>query len=319
MRPGRVRLSGNPWGDTVIVPYEYLKSVGFIVERIPGSCGTGPAVGDLIGTGFFVRIPGTLPTSSFTAFVTAKHLIRDLNSEEPLLFAVNAKGGEGVVYLTGIGPPWYPHPTDSTADVVVMPVNLQHVLPIQAGMEAGVFPIHIDLFVPRDVNEINIGLGDDVFMPGLFNFAPGNSRMTPLLRYGNLAMVPDGPIQVESSFADVYLTEARSIGGISGSPVFIRPTAMMKATPRKSKEADYLVGFSTQTYLLGLSHGHWDIRESDLNAVNFIHDRQRGVNLGISVVVPAYKILETLNHPALVELRGNAEKEYSASISPTKD
>jgi hypothetical protein len=46
-----------------------------------------------------------------------------------------------------------------------------------------------------------------------------------------------------------------------------------------------------------------DINEADLNKTNFTHDPKRGVNLGIGIVIPAYKILETLNSPALVRMQ----------------
>jgi hypothetical protein len=66
-------------------------------------------------------------------------------------------------------------------------------------------------------------------------------------------------------------------------------------------------------------HGHWDIKESDLNKINFIHDSQRGVNLGIAIVIPAYKILEVLNSPVLVRMRERAEKRLLDAIAPKPD
>jgi hypothetical protein len=46
----------------------------------------------------------------------------------------------------------------------------------------------------------------------------------PIGRHGSLAMMPSEPIQTDLGFADVYLIKARSMGGISGSPVFVRPS-----------------------------------------------------------------------------------------------
>jgi hypothetical protein len=55
--------------------------------------------------------------------------------------------------------------------------------------------------------------------------------------------------------------------------------------------------------LLGLMHGHWEIRESDINNPLIQHDRKHGVNLGIAIVTPASKILDILNEPALQTIR----------------
>jgi len=45
-------------------------------------------------------------------------------------------------------------------------------------------------------------------------------------------------------------------------------------------------------------HGHWDL------PVSFSPLEQReAVNMGVSIVVPAKKILETLYHPDLVKMR----------------
>jgi hypothetical protein len=118
-------------------------------------------------------------------------------------------------------------------------------------------------------------------------------------------MLPADQIQTERGFADVYLIEARSIGGLSGSPVFARTTDNPDSPVR--------------TKLLGLMHGHWDIKESEINKPSIIQDRQRGVNLGIGVVVPASKILETINQPALVEWRAIMEKKILKQSIPSTD
>jgi hypothetical protein len=118
---------------------------------------------------------------------------------------------------------------------------------------------------------------------------------------------------------DVYLIEARSIGGISGSPVFVRGTLNIPGRDSSSGKPQTIHGISGDYYLLGLIHGHWDIRESELNEPSFIHDRQRGVNLGIGVVVPANKILEIIDHPQLVAARAANEAAIWKAISPGQD
>lgn len=62
---------------------------------------------------------------------------------------------------------------------------------------------------------------------------------------------------------------------------------------------------SGRFFLLGMAHGHWDVDPLTLNDARPIPMRQRdgGVNVGIAVVTPAKKILETLYHPEFVRER----------------
>ena len=60
----------------------------------------------------------------------------------------------------------------------------------------------------------------------------------------NIAMIPDEPVTTSLGDIKAYLVEARSIGGLSGSPAFVRETG-----------AEGTGSF----YLLGLMHGHWGV------------------------------------------------------------
>src|SRR5262249_19033104 len=134
------------------------------------------------------------------------------------VITVNKK--EGGVAVLDIDDKWYLHP-DESVDVAAIAVNL--------GNELDVRSIPLEMFLTPEMMELNkIGIGDEVYFPGLFTRAPSETRTLPILRHGNIAMLPIGPIQVESRFAEVVLIEARSIGGISGSPVFVRGTAGLR-------------------------------------------------------------------------------------------
>ena len=110
------------------------------------------------------------------------------------------------------------------------------------------------------IKKRSIGIGDEVITVGLFTAVPGVSRNQPILRHGNIAMFPVEQIQTGLGYADVILVEARSIGGISGSPVFARNTFMTKVKNRHGED-DILFANGPGVTLLGLMHGHWDIRE----------------------------------------------------------
>jgi hypothetical protein len=157
-----------------------------------------------------------------------------------------------------------------------------------------------------------------VFIAGLFTKAPGKERIVPIVRHGNIAMLPEEKVQTGLGFADVYLIEARSIGGLSGSPVFARPSILLMAERGRGKNVEPVFGVGG-VRLLGVTQGHWDIRESDMNNPRFAHSPLHGVNLGIAIVTPAYKLLETLNRPELAELRSRIEDNHRQSITPKMD
>jgi hypothetical protein len=63
---------------------------------------------------------------------------------------------------------------------------------------------------------------------------------------------------------------------------------------------------------LGLIHGHWNL------PVSFDKSSQaEAVNMGISIVVPAHKIWEVLNHPELVEQRKQQDELVAKEKSPS--
>jgi hypothetical protein len=282
----------------VRVPEVVRKSVGFIGE-VTHQDSSGAST-DLRATGFFVCVPAAAPSLAhkrWAYFVTAAHVAKDL-SDKPISFIVNKRGG-GLTGIEPLGTNWLVHPTDRSADVVAIPVGLNP--------DADITCVAVRDFVsPLSFISEKVGVGDEIFVTGLFTAVPGVSRVMPIVRHGNIAMLPEEQIQTEMGYADVYLVEARSIGGLSGSPVFVRT------------DDDETGAGIKRTRLLGLMHGHWDIRESELNKAAIVHDR-RGVNLGIGIVVPAGKILETINAPSALELRDVMEQKILRKSIPRTD
>jgi hypothetical protein len=168
------------------------------------------------------------------------------------------------------------------------------------------------------LNNLNIGIGDEVHAIGLFSAIPGNHSNMPIVRAGNIAMMPTEQIQTELGHTDVFLVEARSIGGMSGSPIFVRPTLRQRLKNENGEVVNAFCTGSGET-LLGMVQGHWDIREGEINKPSFTNDRKRGVNYGIAVVVPAQKIYETLYSEPLVAMRNKIETEELRRNIPGSD
>jgi hypothetical protein len=289
------------------VPDVVLQSVGFICETTHKSATS--IEGEPYATGFFVRLPSAIFGKSFHCFVTAKHVAKELANRE-IHFQVNKRGG-GITSVRDVYGQWFLHPTDKTADVAVIPFTPHP--------EMDMVSVPSTMFVTGEfMRAHNLGIGDEVFMTGLFQPAQADTRNLPIVRHGNIAMIPDRQIQTDFGYADVYLIEARSIGGISGSPVFVRQTVSMGAKADEDGTETGIMGIGP-FYLLGLMHGHWDIKESDINKPIVEHDRKHGVNMGIAIVVPAQKILETINSPKLMEIHKQMEDRERKKSIPGMD
>ena len=272
--------------------------------------------GDVLATGFFIAVPSRVPGKIYSYFVTARHVVEHLVGRESCLF-LNLKNGG--VALSAIDTPerWFFHPTDATADVAVITVALPPEIDV----------LHIpvdDLLTVEAMDEYGIGIGDEVFITGLFSPALGARRTQAIIRTGNLAMLPSEQTQTAKGFADVYLIEARSIGGLSGSPIFVRDTIYTDVNlahrdkPEKTRRVR-VGGTSYRPFLLGLVQGHWDIDESRINSPTVVHDSRRGVNMGIAIVVPATKILEIINMPEVKNEREARDNELIQKSLPTED
>jgi len=283
----------------VRVPDQVLKSVAFIGE-VTHQDEQGNVFGDLSATGFFISIPAThFPELRHVYFVTAKHVAEDLNDHSPYIL-VNSRDG-GQTHLTNFGPRWFFHPTDKNADVAILQVAEQPNL-------APRMAVLTDDFVTDDdiASREWVDVGDEVFVTGLFTLAPGQKRNTPIVRTGNIAMIPSEQIQTELGFSDVYLVEGRSIGGLSGSPVFVRRTETFKIQLPDKRITE--VNCPGPFKLLGLMQGHWIIDPSEANNASIRHV-QKGVNAGIAIVTPAIKILEILNQSGMKMMRDLAEED----------
>ena len=190
---------------------------------------------------------------------------------------------------------WFYHPTDNSVDVAVAPFWLT------PDVEYKTIPVNI--FLTDDIlTEGKIGIGDETYIVGLFAHVAGSKRNEPMVRIGNLAMIPQELIPTkEFGNVEAYLIEARSIGGLSGCPVFVR-----ESFPVIEKNVFKTTG---KHYLLGLMHAHWKLSAESKNDVLSHWDFNEKVNMGIAIVIPAKKIHEVLNHPFLVGLRDQKEKE----------
>jgi hypothetical protein len=115
------------------------------------------------------------------------------------------------------------------------------------------------------------------------------------------------------------------MSGLSGSPAFaainkIVPP-MIPTPPGFIAVENYKAEIRALWAWIGLVHGHWDIDETDLTMVQDSTSQRKAepLNTGIAVVVPAWKVMEVINQPRLVEMRKKRWGDLRAKHGPTED
>jgi hypothetical protein len=240
------------------------------------------------GTGFFVGMASkTLPDVHFAYLVTARHVAEKLESRIFYIRVNTREGKSEDLRANGAELKWRRHPTDNSADVALIPMGLD-------------VNRHDFLMIPTSMamtNDIRlkheIGAGDEIFITGLFVHHAGMAKNLPIIRTGNIAMIPDEKIPIKNfGNMDAYLIEGRSIGGLSGSPVFV-----VNTTPNQRN-----------FFLMGLIHGHWSVDfEQIIDDVEEDNGVKAGVNVGVAIVTPASKILDVINAGETINERESFE------------
>lgn len=277
----------------MLVPDNIQKCVVFV--------GLEMANGDkiLVGTAFILgrRIPDT--DKSFIYVTTARHVIEGIKKRglNKVFLRFNLHDDNATWFGVDLEA-WRYHPSDPTVDVAVFHAKFPE------GYDFLLYPVS-GMATPDVIAHHGIGCGDEVFIVGLFARHHGQQRNIPIVRIGNIAAMPEEPVDTEMGSAFAYLIEARSIGGLSGSPVFAQlgPVRFRNGKP-------YLADGPNVFHLLGLIHGHWDIGLSDTESALADASGERQINVGIAIVVPASKILEVIEQPSIVE----TEKAILANI-----
>jgi hypothetical protein len=285
------------------VPDELRKCVVFI------GISEGPEI-KFKGTAFLVHVPIN-PTHLFGCLVTAKHVAKKLEGRE-FVVRLNTADGKSAILSGPSDAKWWYHDKDESVDVAVSPYYPPPNIDCRI--------LGIDVFATEEnLAKLGIGpgIGDEVYISGLFVRHSGTDKNIPIIRVGNISMMPDEERVKTKDFGpmEAYLIEARSTGGLSGSPVFLHS---LKYDHGKVREGSS--GIMSYFSLLGLVHGHWNLPHDDPSDAVVIDDDGPGkINTGIAVVVPSRKIIEVLNHPELIAMRNRFADEVAKRDSPTPD
>jgi hypothetical protein len=266
------------------------------------------------GSGFLVAVPSVVHNFLYIYAVTNYHIIL---GENATVIRLNTVDNELAIHETHVGE-WKEHPKGDDIAVCFVstlynPKNKYKTVPIS-------------LFITQEIiDKHNIGVGDDAFLVGRFHRHDGTQRNLPSIRFGNIAMMPNERIVLPSGFPqESFLVEMRSIGGYSGSPVFIQiPPFSIRHNNSPLNSASF------GPWLLGVDWGHLDIYEvvrnksgiplSDIVRSN--PDRPDSdvwrvkSNSGMTGVVPAWKLQELLYLPELISIRHAYDKAISDDLA----
>lgn len=294
------------------IPDELLKSVCFLCVELKGGKDAGKF--QLLGTGFFVGIQQE--GWDFCYLFTARHILDEATraGHHTLFARVNKKNGQVGTINLGTLNNWQYYP-DFADDIAVL-----QFAPDIDEFDFGVIPVSMLLSFDDMLNR-SIGVGDDLFTVGLFTLHSGKNLNIPIVRTGIISAMPHEPLLDKSGreyFA--YLAELRSIGGLSGSPVFVYLDYRRLYNPLLQEDKQW------QLFLLGLVRGHWDLkREFTDNADTLNNDVVAGynkgenLNVGIAVVTPATAILAFLRNERLVKGREDFIKMLKEESQKSKD
>lgn len=284
--PGAWHPPVRPIGHPVPLADNYSDSVVFVcAEDIDGTK-------EPCGTAFFVTTQGE-DRFWWTYLVTAKHIIQ---SDRPMWMRLRPVGG-GEPVDEPISR-WITHPT---ADVAITPCSIDPA-------EYIYLRIPEDQFMDRWRARYDsiIVRGDVVSFIGLLRSVETmRRRAIPMVRGGVLGATYQTVIPLRDEVLNctveepcAHLIDCRSVGGFSGSPVFVEQPGIVERSP-----GDLAIGGANA--LLGVLIGHFE-----------------GSDAGVGVVVPVEAIRELLEdfvddrkqQDAAARQRKQADRDANAAV-----
>jgi hypothetical protein len=303
--------------------------VCFVYANIKGECKP-------VGTAFFLAIPIS-DTHDAIALVTALHVVAKIQqrSDDGKTFVrVNTK--DGGFQMLAVNTDAWQKPDQSTEIVDVC-------------FCAWPFPweesdYDIRYFSAKQVatkdvmKDRRICVGNEVAFAGLFVNHHGQKRNEPIVRFGNISAIPAELVSIKYGDIEAYLIESRSVGGLSGSPVFVDPGQFRIADDGASRE--WRSTGEPGGYLLGVMHGHWeapkeaaeiDAKEAEAAEVDakeaeeadspeaaeedYFGIAKEYINMGIAVVTPIDKVLKLIEE----SLWGQRLREAAKHLTGAED
>ncbi len=298
---------GDPRKSLMRIPDQILESVAFLVTKEPAEHDSDKACR---GTAFFVAVKSEkAKNAGYPYLVTAKHTVVKAKEEKVELYVrLNTASGKSADIR--LDDERWIYSADPSVDLAVLALSPQppfEYSPLAPQMQAD----------EARVKALGIGIGDEVVICGLFTRRTGHAKNLPIVRFGNIAAMPDEPLSDSKTGLDykAYLVEARSFGGLSGSPVFVY-FGSDRMVPGDIKEVP--PPGHRMLILLGVLRGHWEHTEP-LPFASAFRDEVDKLNWGIATVTPATELLSILFLEELVKQRREIDREMERRDAPVDD
>jgi hypothetical protein len=152
------------------------------------------------------------------------------------------------------------------------------------------------LLTPEYMQMVELGLGDEVFMVGRFINHQGQKENRCAARFGSISMMlEDIWVKEDNRHQVSFAVEMRSRTGFSGSPVAVYRTVATSITNVKHENF---------WGILGVNWG-------------YILD-ETGENTWLNGVVPAWKVIDLLEHTDLKKQHDEHERKFHEKVAANK-
>lgn len=291
----------------VYVQPEMRQCVCFVCANVDGELKP-------VGTAFFFCI--TNPPIRWIFVVTALHVVANVqkqsadrttfvNSDDGKTFLrVNTKDG-GFKIVEVAEDKWFK--PDMSEEIVDIAFCHWNELPGASGFDF--LSVEAELAATKDVMEAEqIGMGNEVAFAGLFVNHHGKKRNEPIVRFGNICGIPAEPVSTKAGDIEAYLVESRSVGGLSGSPVFVDVGVFrIVDNVRQYRQGGKVL------YLLGVVNAHFEAFVR--NATVDVSPSDEHVNKGIAVVTPIDKVLNVIQQSKFGRIMEAATKAATKKLT----
>lgn len=266
---------------------EYLDCVSYLYPSI-SDAEEGARRG---GTAFLVAMPFSSGGGLLPYLITNRHIIENGNT----VVRLNKRDGK-VECIETDERLWTFHPAGD--DLAALPF-------LYDPRQVTLLWLPFSKLLTREIiAAYDIGLGDEAFVVGRFVNHEGREKNLPTVRFGNIAQMPWEPIRDRRAsgpfYQDSYLVEIRSIGGYSGSPVFVH---ILPGSIRRVEGWVDKILSAHGPWLLGVNWAHMNdympAKEESGRELSF----KVQSNSGMMAVVPSWKVAELLESTALAQQR----------------
>lgn len=253
------------------------------------------------GCGFLMSFPFERAKRNHLYAITNRHVVESGS----IALRISTKT-DGLLPVDSDERKWFHHPAGDDLSVLLVdfPITFQ----------CTAINFEPERFVTNElIQQHDIGIGEETFSVGRLVDHDGKQRHSPVVRFGNIAQMPSEKIRQDNGFMqESYLIEGRSVGGYSGSPVFMFIPPWVVRPGEISVTSAHL-----GPWFLGVNWGHLVKWQPVCDAAGrpVSYGQQVAQNTGMMGVVPAWKLIEVINHPKMRDERV-AEEERLLGKGP---